>query len=309
MGRDSTSTKETISDALEVLEAHPDYRIIRRIVPRERYAESEAGMLLKAAIVDTETTGTNHDQDKIIELGMVLFEYDPETGQAYRVLKTFNELEDPGFPIPPEATAVNGITDAMLAGKRIDDVAVEAFLEGVSLVIAHNSAFDRVFLEKRLPMFERLHWGCSLSQVSWREEGIGSAKLDYIAFQNGLFYEAHRAEADCVALLEVLQQPLPKSGELALKAILKQSSEKSYRVFAIRSPFESKDLLKGRGYRWDAERKCWHHTVTGAEAIKSEVAWLKDNVYDGRSVELEFEVLDGLTRFSSRPGKKVMKQI
>jgi DNA polymerase-3 subunit epsilon len=260
-------------------------------------------------VVDTETTGISHDKDAIIELGMVLFEYDPDTGSAYRILGSFDQLEDPGFPIPPESMAVHGITDEMVAGCRIDDVAVAQFLDGVSLVIAHNSKFDRVFLEKRLPVFASLPWGCSLVQVDWREEGIGSAKLDYIAYQYGFFYEAHRAEGDCYALLEILQQQLPKSGELVLKSILNALSQKSYQLFALGSPFETKEVLKTRGYRWDGEKKCWHHTVAGDEAIKAEVVWLKTNVYGGRSAKVEIEVHNCLSRFSNRIGNRAVREI
>src|SRR5690606_30337039 len=147
-----------------------------------------------------------------------------------------------------------------------------------------------VFLEKRLPIFESLPWGCSLAQVDWSAEGIGSAKLEYIAYQYGYFYDAHRADVDCYALLEVLQQQLPKSGDIVLKSILNSLGQKSYTIFAIGSPFETKDVLKARSYRWDGDKKCWHITVTGDDAIKSEVAWLKSNIYGGKSAKVDIEV-------------------
>jgi DNA polymerase-3 subunit epsilon len=301
--------KEILGEAIQCLDAHPDFKVIRRILPRTAFREGDGRPLSLGVVVDTETTGISHDKDAIIELGMVLFEYDPDTGSAYRILGSFDQLEDPGFPIPPESMAVHGITDEMVAGCRIDDEAVAQFLDGVSLVIAHNSKFDRVFLEKRLPVFASLPWGCSLVQVDWREEGIGSAKLDYIAYQYGFFYEAHRAEGDCYALLEILQQQLPKSGELVLKSILNALSQKSYQLFALGSPFETKEVLKTRGYRWDGEKKCWHHTVAGDEAIKAEVVWLKTNVYGGRSAKVEIEVHNCLSRFSNRIGNRAVREI
>lgn len=298
-----------ITQATQLLDAHPDFKVIRRILPRTAFTESDGRPLLLGAVVDTETTGTNPDKDAIIELGMVLFEYDPETGEAYRILESFDQLEEPYFPIPPESTEVHGITDEMVAGKRIDDASVEKFLEGVSLVIAHNAKFDRVFLEKRLPIFEKLPWGCSIAQVDWSAEGIGSAKLDYIAYQYGFFYGAHRAEVDCFALLEILQQKLPKSGELVLKTILNSLVQKSYKVYAIGSPFDTKDILKAQGYRWDGDKKCWHTTLTGDEAIKAEVAWLKSNVYSGKPAKVEIEVQNCLNRFSNRVGNRAVREI
>lgn len=296
-------------DAVRLLDTHPDYKIIRRITPRKMFSENDGLVLSKGVVVDTETTGTNPDKDAIIELGMVLFEFDPVTGTAYNVLGSFDQLEDPGFPIPPESTDVHGITDEMVTGKRIDEASVERFLEGVSLVVAHNSKFDRVFLEKRLPIFESLPWGCSFAQVDWNSEGITSAKLDYIAYQFGFFYDAHRAEVDCFALLEILQQQLPKSGELVLKSILTGLIQKSYTVYATGSPYETKDVLKARAYRWNGDKKCWHTTVTGDDAIKAEVSWLKTNVYGGKPAKVEIEVHNSLSRFSNRVGNRAVREI
>lgn len=52
---------------------------------------------IKAVILDAETTGTDHLQDQVVELGMVAFDYCPETGQIDQVHGTFNELEDRGL--------------------------------------------------------------------------------------------------------------------------------------------------------------------------------------------------------------------
>lgn len=298
-----------VINAVTLLVNNPDYKIIRRISSRKSFAENDGRALLRGVVVDTETTGTNPDHDAIIELGMVLFEFDPQKGVAYNVLSAFDELEDPGFPIPPDSTAVHGITDAMVMGKKIDNNSVAHFLEDVSIVIAHNAKFDRVFLEKRLPIFESLPWACTFAQVDWSGEGIGSAKLEYIAYQYGFFYDAHRAEVDCFALLEILQKPLPKSKELVLKSLLLSLHQKSYTISALGSPFETKDILKAKGYRWNGDKKCWHNTLTGDDAIKEEVVWLKDNVYGGKPAKVEIEVLNCLTRFSNRSGNIGIREI
>lgn len=298
-----------LTEAVRLLESHPDFKLIRRISQRKSFTENDGRVLSKGVVVDTETTGVDTSKDAIIELGMVLFEFDPDTGIVYHVLDSFDQLEDPGFPIPPESTAVHGITDDMVAGKRIDDASVDRFLDGVTLVIAHNAKFDRVFMEKRLPVFESLPWGCSFAQVDWSEEGIGSAKLEYIAYRYGFFYDAHRADVDCFALLEVLQQKLPKSGDIVLRSIVNTLGQKSYTVYATGSPFDSKDTLKARSYRWDGEKKCWHITLIGDEALKAEVAWLKSNVYGGKAAKVEIVVQNCMTRFSSRSGNRAIKEI
>lgn len=290
------------------LESHADYRILRRLAERRCYAEPDGRPLACGVVVDTETTGLSLEVDAIIEFAMVVFEFDRESGQVYRILHILDELEDPGRPIPPASTAVHGITDDMVAGKRIDDARVAALLDGVELVIAHNARFDRPFLEARLPVFETLPWACSLQQVSWAEESMASAKLEYLAYRLGFFFEAHRAQADCLALLELLQKPLPVSGRLGLACMLEQAHVRDFRVYALRAPFDSKDMLKARSYRWDGERRCWHRTLAG-ELMAEEIAWLKAHVYGGRATSLDFEAMDALCRFSLRPGKVFSRDI
>lgn len=282
--------------------AERGYRISREFKPRTAYTEDlPPQKLVKAMILDTETTGTDPAHDKIIELGIVLFEYCPDTGQVYRVLETFNGLEDPGMPIPPESTKVHGITDEMVRGKRIDDNEVVRLLGEVSLVIAHNAKFDRVFIEARFPDFVKKGWACSFAQVPWTEEGLGSAKLEFLAYRYGFYFTGHRASNDCHALLEVLQRNLPESGIKAMKRLLENARERDYKVWALGSPFDSKDALKERGYRWNPDRKVWVGTVAQS-ALEQEKEWLKAVVYGGRGFQIELEKVDAFNRFSDRQG-------
>ena len=290
------------------LEAHPDYRVLRRLATRAAYAAPDGRPLAKGVVVDTETTGLDHARDKIVELGLVSFEFDPASGQVFRVLEVLDALEDPGMPIPAESTAVHGITDEMVAGQRIDDDRVAALVDGAVMVIAHNAAFDRPFLEARLPVFSSMAWACSLEQIDWNAEGFGGRALDYIAYRLGFFYDAHRAENDCLALLEALQHPLPKSARTGMKYLLEQYAKTTYRIWARGSPFETKDALKAHAYRWDAEQKCWHKTVNHDD-LKEETDWLKTNVYGGRRVKIEVEEFDRFSLFSTRGGLTISRAI
>lgn len=59
------------------------------------------------AVLDTETTGTGPSA-RIVEVALVTMRFG-------RVEDVFASLVHPGRPIPPEATAIHGITDAMVA--------------------------------------------------------------------------------------------------------------------------------------------------------------------------------------------------
>jgi DNA polymerase-3 subunit epsilon len=294
-----------IEQLAQQLEQHPDYRVLRRLVPGRIFNTPAPGQTLRKGIVlDTETTGLNVASDRVIELGMLAFEFDPVTGMVYRVTDVLDELEDPGFPIPPETIAVHHITDEMVKGQHIDDARVAAFVKDASVVIAHNASFDRPFVEARWPLFAQLDWACSIKDIDWKEEGFGSAKLEYLLSTQGYFYEAHRAEADCWALLELLNQVLPQSQQTALLTVLLTLNQPQQKVYAINSPFETKDKLKARNYRWAAELRCWTRVVAGAAEMTQELEWLKHHVYAGRSARVEIETTGGKVRYSNRQGHK-----
>lgn len=298
----SQPTPEQIKQATDWL-GQANFRVIRPLEIRSVYCtDRPPEKLITVAILDTETTGTNQSRDKIIELGIVFVEVCPATGKAYRVTRVFDELEDPGMPIPPESTRVHHITDEMVAGKRINDVEVEALLANVALVVAHNAGFDRVFVEERFPVFATKAWACSFRQIPWSDEGISSGKLEFLAYNSGFHFTGHRASTDCHALLEVLQKPLPSSGNLAMQTLLKNARLTEIKVSALGSPFDSKNALKERSYRWNADKKVWAKEIL-QDNLDDEVTWLSEAVYAGKAFKLEFERMTAMNRYSNRPGK------
>ncbi len=302
------------------LAAHPDFKVLRRLVPCRSFINSAASAISSLAtvlVLDTETTGLNPARDKMVELAMLRVQVDRRTGQPVGLMQVYNGLEDPGMPMPDEARAVTGITDDMLRGQRLDDAQVHALLEGVDLVIAHNAGFDRPFVEARFSAFERLSWACSFADIDWKALGRGSAKLSALGLDLGFFYDAHRAEMDCHALLAVLMAPLAPLGQAApvlaeaatsptrngLLQLLAAAQSPSYRVHATGAPFDAKDALKARGYRWDGAAKVWHTRVAAADAFAAECAWLKLTVFGGRSARIDVEERDALSNYALRPGK------
>ncbi len=140
-----------------------------------------------------------------------------------------------------------------MRGCQIDSSDVAAYSEKANLVIAHNAGFDRQFVEKIFPFFALKPWACAMAEIDWREEGIETTKLAYLAMEFGFFYEQHRAANDCFAAIEILGQSLPKSGFPVLTALLSSARRKTWRIWAENSPFENKELLKARGYHWNSD--------------------------------------------------------
>lgn len=285
----------------QALEATGDYRILRRLAARPPRPAPATVKLRTGLFVDVETTGLDSARCEIIELAMAPFTYGSD-GEIYDVGDAFNQLREPSHPIPPEVTAITGLTDEMVAGHRIDPAAVAAFAAPAALVVAHNAAFDRRVLERFCEVFSTKPWACSMNQVNWAEEGFEGAKLSYLAMSAGFFYDKHRAIHDCLAAIELLARPLPRSGRPALQALLEQARRPSWRIWAENAPFELKDMLKARGYRWNAEPgvapRAWYIDVLEAER-ELELAFLRGEIYRG-DIDLMVRRIDAHDRFSER---------
>lgn len=291
-----------ITEALALIEASPDHRILRRIKVELGLCIDQPGVgpVHRGLFVDTETTGLDHAKDAVIEFAAVPFSY-TDDGNLISIGAPFHAYNDPGRPIPPAMTKINGITDDMVARKTIDRDALAAFANGVAIVIAHNAEFDRPFCEGIWSGFSNLPWGCSVEQVPWDDEGVEGRKLTYIAAALGYFFDAHNAINDCMAALFLLSRKLP-SGRTGLARLLDRAFLDSRRIWAVDSPFETKDILKARGYRWndgkDGRHKSWHREVYPDE-FDAEVAFLKAEIYQ-RDVLGRSSKVTPLTRFTVR---------
>jgi DNA polymerase III subunit epsilon len=87
-----------------------------------------------------------------------------------------------------------------------------------------------------------------------------------------------------------------------LARLLATSTQSKYRLQATGAPFEAKDALKARSYRWDGQQRVWGTTLRSETALQDELAWLKDAVDGGRAVRVRVETVHALQRYSARPG-------
>jgi DNA polymerase-3 subunit epsilon len=289
------------AEMAELLGRSADYRVLRRLMPRPPFAPPVGQTLKTGVILDVETTGLDQRNDEVIELGMVKFDYlaDCRIAGVRDVFTCFNE---PSVPISLEVTALTGITDEMVAGQKIDEAAVSAFVDDAVVVIAHNAGFDRKFAERYWSAFETKAWACSATEVEWRKHGFEGSRLGYLLNGAGFFHQAHRAVDDCHALLEILAFELPTIGTPALAVLLEKARKRTMRVWAEQSPFELKDTLKRRGYRWsdgnDGRPRSWFVDIDEA-ALEDEIAFLKAEIYL-RDVEPRLQTLTAFNRFSFR---------
>jgi len=174
----------------------------------------------QATVIDTETTGVNFKEDEIIEVagGKLL---DGEWSVKELLLGSTK-------PIPAGASAVNNISNRMIAGlpifsENIEKINETVFLTTTTYMVAHNSNFDRRIMVSSYERCENTDFNDFLIQEDWictwklAQQLLGH-RYDEIKYGLGFLryfldlnvddsIAAHRATADvttCGRLLEFL---------------------------------------------------------------------------------------------------------
>jgi DNA polymerase-3 subunit epsilon len=227
------------------------------------------------ALVDCETTGLDVQEHALIELAILLAWVD-ESGEVIAHYKPISWLEDPGVPLEPTIQQLTGLTDADLAGKSIDDNLALALLDRADVIVAHNAAFDVQWVERRYPKITGKAWACSANEIDWLQLGFDGRAQQHLLLQHGWFANAHRAGDDVWSLFHLLRQSRPdaETGEQRthLSRLLWASQLPTELVEAVNAPFDMKDRLKARGYRWNARKRVWCKELSPV-SIRSESAW------------------------------------
>jgi DNA polymerase-3 subunit epsilon len=85
--------------------------------------------------------------------------------------------------------------------------------------------------------------------------------------------------------------------------LLKASQRARIRIYADNSPFEMKDHLKARGYRWsdgtDGRPKSWW-TEIGEEELEAELEYLRTEIYGWRDADPLIQKLTAMDRYKER---------
>lgn len=157
-------------------------------------------------VLDLETTGTAPHCADITEVGAARFRRGERVGM-------FTTLVKAGRPVPPVVTALTGITDGMLdAAPAIDDV-LPPLLDFVTgaVIVGHNVAFDRAFLDAALgrsgcaPLGHTFLDTLALSRALLADDEVPNHQLATLAdYLRSEHRPRHRALADALATADVL---------------------------------------------------------------------------------------------------------
>ena len=92
-------------------------------------------------VLDVETTGLSSTRDALVEVAAIRFE-------DWEPVEKFHSLLNPGKHIPEEATAINNITDEMVAEAPTFSQVIDCLKSfvGKANIVGHNLPFDLKFL-------------------------------------------------------------------------------------------------------------------------------------------------------------------
>ena len=248
--------RETASESVEGLNP---YR-----TPRE-------GSMKTVAILDCETTGTNPETDRVIEVAVTL--YDLECATPIRSYASLIQHDSNA------AEHINNISVLALLhsppAAYVWEQVCSEYLDDAEAIIAHNATFDQGFVMAELIRLDtfvpKVPWVCSMLDLKWPRQTKERSNLVALALAHGLgVAHAHRAAAD----VELISRLFTRAHDLGedLQAMMAYGLRPKVNVCAKVS-FADKDKAKNQGFVWDGVTKLWTKRMTLEDAEKLAFPW------------------------------------
>jgi DNA polymerase-3 subunit epsilon len=164
------------------------------------------------AVVDIETTGGNFQQDRIIEIAVILHD-------GFKVLNEYNTLVNPERPIQPFISRLTGISNKMVRKAPTFPEVVDELYELLKghVFVAHNVRFDYGFLKaafKREGISYRAAHFCTVELSREIFPGHPSYSLGKLSRSLGIpVTNRHRAFGDAAATAELLSMMVSANPE------------------------------------------------------------------------------------------------
>lgn len=185
-------------------------------------------VLKDCTYIDTETTGLNPWEERIIEIAAVKV-------RNNQVVDSFQRLINPQKHIPERTSQINGITDDMVDGKPTFEKVVMDFLRfiGDDILVGYNISFDIGFLEQELhesldnPTYDVLQLARSLlSSPNYKLKTLCSN----LGISRG---QEHRSLSDSTLTFKLMQKIKDLSDDNHIKldmSLLRMPYEKHYSI-------------------------------------------------------------------------------
>jgi DNA polymerase III subunit epsilon len=187
-------------------------------------------------IFDVETTGTDMNLDRVIEVGAVLWSVEHATHIAQ--FSTLLAGEDNA------AERVNGIPAGALRDGGTPD-----------------AVWAR--LDRWVERSDAIPWICSMNDIVWPRP-TSSRSLAAIALGHGLaVVDVHRALTDCRLLARLFERCVELGHDV--RAMLTRALRPKGRYVALVS-YDGRELAKAAGFRWSSESRTWEREMASEDA-------------------------------------------
>ncbi|MHA1592380.1 MAG: 3'-5' exonuclease [Candidatus Heimdallarchaeaceae archaeon] len=239
---------------------------------------------MKVLGLDLETTGLDFEKDRIIEIGLVL--YDTELKVPLRMYSEF--IDEPNRPKIDRTKVAADITDEMLniygykTGPRerndfLVDQLVEFFKEA-EYVVAHNgNLFDKIMLKNFFDRYERIlpetPWLDTRTDIVYPKHCVARNLIYLAAFHGFVNPFPHRALFDVMTMLKILDKyDVTQVIGRSLSPVVTLRANVSY---------NNKDLAKARGFMWSPENKFWYKDMKECDVTDE---WLDNLEFDVKMI-------------------------
>lgn len=212
---------------------------------------------------DVETTGLDRQNDRVIEVGLVLY----STGQNRILESTGFLVQSDGIKIPEEVTQKTGITQAAVDrfGYSQDSVVtyLNDYAKGADAIIGHNVLrFDKPITENtskrtNVKLDDKL-WIDTMLDIP----GVKGEKLITMCAEMGFVFGAHAASADAMAVIELIHRHAKESPDRSFEKIFERAKSP---LVCIRSHQdrgnEANKAARKLGFKWNGDLKIWWQVV------------------------------------------------
>lgn len=220
--------------------------------------------------LDYETTGLEHDTDRVIEVGAVVWDIKARAPVHFHSEFVLGE----NWPIPTdEAKEVTGIEPDWVRKFHIPEQAALSRIEGLAkecnFAVAHNAEMEMGFTRNWINRQPNVNGFSSLLKIPWIDTmihlpfgpRIKVKDLVSLCSHHGFFNpHPHRALWDTWAMMKMLDIYADKFDE-----IVANSQAPRAKVWSRGITFNTKDLPKSLGYYWDGGTKRWWLPVKESE--------------------------------------------
>ncbi|NJL65175.1 MAG: 3'-5' exonuclease [Methylacidiphilales bacterium] len=226
-------------------------------------------MIENILIVDTETTALEVEQGQVIEVGAILYSVKHQT-PIQQISTLLPATQNPAVNINHISLEI--LLDISVETAEAGIKTIARMAKMADFIVAHNAEFDKKWFGRKngeiiLPKLlnsqgEELRWICTCDDFEFPKQTRPRSSLVDLVLAHGIgVYANHRALTDCqliAALFDVMED---------LQGLFIQATRPKARCIALVS-YQERDLAKQAGFKWFPETKTWERIIA-AEDINS----------------------------------------